>query len=212
MYPAVYASRPSRRSFPMQAVFMPDASTADRGPALVVGYVGDDQAPPSSCLGLDSNEVSIAGPSFYNANEAYVFGRGVSRATVNRIARTVEWGNGQEAPALRLPSGYSLRAASDLPAVGLPNLAGQTVVDSSSGVDVLIGEEQDNAAGVLVARFWRDVLKDRCRESPERTVIRGGTVLRMVGQDTQRGRRAMAQVERSLVRVSQDEFCAGSCS
>lgn len=200
-----------RAALPTQWVYMPSGSTATSGPALVVGSVGDDQAPPSYCLGANVSEESIGGPDFVTSDGAYVFGRGLGNAEVGRIAKSVRWRDPPRPPTVDLPPGYALRAASSLPAFGLPAAASLHV--SGGGQTVQVGQEQATAAGLFVADFWRHVLGGHgCRQgASQRSVIRGGTVLRLVGQDTRRGRRMIRTVERRLARVSRDTFCASSC-
>jgi hypothetical protein len=189
-----------------QSLFMPEGATSASGPALIVGYVGDDEAEPSYCLPSDRHQLPTAGPT--GSNSAYVFGRGVSKPDLAGAAGSVRWGTG--APHVRLPSGFSLRASSNLPANGLPSFA-WLHVQAPSGALVYVGEEQTNRAGVAVAKFWRSALDRTCTDSLQRTVVRGGTIVRLIATDTPEARRMVRTIARKLRHVSAAEFCERRC-
>lgn len=195
-----------------QFLYMPKSSTPGSGPALVVGFVGDDEAPPSYCLPKTSDEKPTADPSWLLSNASYVFGRDVSDADLRRASRTVAWGDEGHAPSLKIPAGFSLRASSDLPAFAVPSAATFSI-GNASGRGVLVGQTQYNTAGVFVADFWRHVLDHgRCRDRIQETILRGGTVVRLLADNTAKGRSKITEVRRHLRRGSRAEFCANQCS
>jgi hypothetical protein len=207
------SAREPGRNGRMQSLFMPEDSTADSGPALVVGYVGDDQAEPSYCLGSDRNEIATQGPDFYTSNGAYLFGRGVSQKDLARAAGSVRWGSGVNAPRVWLPARFRLRASSNVPAFGSLPLRAWLHVRAPSGATVVLEQIQSNRAGVTVAKFWRNVLGGRaCRDRVQRTVVRDGTVVRLSASDTTEGREAVATVASHLERATPSQFCAGRCA
>lgn len=221
-----------------QVLYMPAESTPSSGPALVAGYVTDEEWGPDSCdpprdrpdrsassvdgivrWGRGLTAMVVTGPSYITTNGAYVFGRDVDDADLRRAAGSVRWPepsttdrplDNSQPPTLELPPGFTMRATGDLAAHGQP---WPVRVQLSAGPDrwIWIGQEEGNAAGVFLADFWRSVTKgQRCGGPPtvERTLIREHTVIRLYGPDTPDVRAAMTFVERGLHRVSRRRFAS----
>ncbi len=222
--------RSNRFASTAQAVFMPAGSTADHGPALVVGFTVDEEYAPSTCArgvrgqrdvvgsivrwGGSYSQTPVPGPGFYTYNDAYVFGRDVSDEDLRRAASSVQW-HYQEMPTVALPPAFRLRATSHLDAQGPAWLARQSLAGpDGQGID--ISQEQANTAGVFVADFWSNITKGQAcngylgqgdQMNAVTTVIRGNTVVRILAPANRRGQEVAATMERALRRVSRRTFC-----
>jgi hypothetical protein len=209
-----------------QFLYLPPGGSGAAGPALLVGYIGDDQSAPVPCANDDPDEAAarerrqarrglsvfeISGPDKVLPNAAYVIGRDVEDGTIDRALRTFRWEHPRQ---LEPGQGLRLRAASRLPASGAPGLAEEGVGTRGTGPGtqgVTIRQEDGNSAELAVARFWRSIEDvSTCANEPgQRTTFRGRTILRILASDPDSARLGAEVVEPSLRRVPLAEFEAG---
>lgn len=215
----------------MQSLFMPPGSTPEQGPAVVVGFVGDEQYAPHWCdppapygeplppgivrWGDGLSLMEIDGPDSFTSNGAYVLGRDIDDAVLARAASTVRWGGLEDAPMVELPARYRLRATSHLDVRGDAWLAMQEI-EAPDGLVFVVGQEEDTTAGVFLADFWRNTASGQtCRgytgadeaDLAVTTIIREHTVVRVRAHASRAGRRGVEVIERSLRRVSRRAYC-----
>ncbi len=218
------------------SLFMPVTSTADAGPALVAGYVNDDEAPPYFCAmrranphgplafpgtlghpdilrwGQDLTALPVAhttSSTVGSANEVFVLGREVSDAELRKAATSVQWSDrGDNPPTLTLPPGFRLRATTNLAAQEHPFGASLALERGASSVG--ISQEDANASARFFVRFWSAVTKgQKCREfRSQHTRIRGQTIVRLFDDDSAASRAAVSKLSRSLRRGSANAYCA----
>jgi hypothetical protein len=201
---------------PSQAVFTPPTTSASSGPALLIGYVVDDEGTAFRCdlqyepnlqsarivrMRRDVTAITIRGPDFATTNCAYVMGRDVSDVTLRRAAASVQWPESVwEPPTTTLPHGYQLRATSAMAfsSIAFPILS--SFSDGSQRNYIVFGQADSNAAGIFVAGFWRSVIRSP-RETAQRILISGHTIVRLEGKNTPATRKAVAVIERNLRRT-----------
>ena len=218
---------PSDRSLDTmsQFLYLPPDGSPSSGPAVLVGYITDDQSAPLPCAGEEPADsearerrqrrrhlsvVEIDGPDGVGANAAYVIGRDVKDSTVDRALRAFRW---DRPGALTPGQDLGLRAGSRLPASGVPALAQMVVGTSAIGAAhrVSILQEDGNAAERAVARFWQSIEGvSRCRnESATRTMFRGRTIVRFLARDAASTRLGVDVIEPGLRRIPVSDFEAG---
>jgi hypothetical protein len=202
-----------------QYLYLPPGGSAASGPAVLVGYIGDDQSAPVPCAGTDRGDprrhvrrgvtvVEIAGPDNMTVNAAYVIGRAVDDDTMDRARSSFRWDRPR---ALEPGEDLRFRAASLLPASGLPALAMLHVGTGDVRRTLSIIQEDGNAAEHDVARFWESIdARPPCQPGPDQhTVFRGRTIVRLLSEDPETLRLATEVVAPGLRRVPLSEFEAG---
>jgi hypothetical protein len=217
-----------------QSLFLGPDATPTSGPALLAGYIGDDEGPPY-CYRLSGpgsepgtppgvvrrwgrrwSVVRVRSPDFFTANDAYVIGRDVPKSTLSTAARTLRWTSRSTAPELRTPGRFRLSATSGLAFDALPGAASVTFSGPNRSF-VLLGQERENAPALRLTRFWRTAERARPRcpgyaATVQRTVIRGHLVYRLSGHDTRTVRAAARAIPAALHPVSRAAFCAAAPS
>jgi hypothetical protein len=202
-----------------QFLYLPPDGSAASGPAILVGYIGDDQSAPVPCAGKDRGDprrhvrrgvtvVEISGPDDMTVNAAYVIGRDVEDATLDRVLKSFRWDRPR---MLRPGQDLRLRAASRLPASGLPAPAMLHLGTGTRTSSLSIIQEDGNPAEHDVARFWESIdARPPCGAAPDQhTVFRGRTIVRFVSDDPATLRLATGVIEPGLRRVPLAEFEAG---
>lgn len=166
------------------ALYLGPGATVRTGPAIIVGYTGDDQWTPLCSDGTSypsrrwGHFTYVNGPEveFVNDTATWALGRDVDEDALRRAVGAVHWATEDgpdpvtgvwrpeysEIATTALPPGFRLAGTTDF-GPGEPFSSYERLTYSTPHGDQVVNVANGNLALLTVARFWRDSLEPSCR-------------------------------------------------